>query len=318
MPKVSILIPVYNVEKYIDACLQSILKQSFTDFEAIIVIDGSEDSSANICEKYAKIDSRFKVIYQENAGLAGARNTCIEAASGDYFAFVDSDDFISEKYIENLYDIATDKDAQVVACGRNELFDSGKIITNYRLSFSNQILNSTSAIRALNCYSSFDMSMWGKLFSANLFSDIHFPVGKLSEDQFVCFKLLSKASRIYYISDCLYYYRRRQSSITNSSKVNEYPIEASFFQKKFLNQNYPSLKKVADTSCYFSYVAVVNAYIKRGRDVPTRLQYLFKHEIHKYLISILLNRDISIKKKVQALMFRFFYPLYKQIYKSSL
>ena len=116
MPKISIIVPIYNVEKYLDKCVSSILNQTFTDFELLLVDDGSPDRCGEMCDEYAKKDSRVKVIHRKNGGLSAARNSGIDAACGKYIGFIDSDDYIEENMYEHLYDVITKYDADI-ACG---------------------------------------------------------------------------------------------------------------------------------------------------------------------------------------------------------
>lgn len=317
MVAISVLVPVYNVEDYLNECLKSIAEQTMNDYEVIIVNDGSTDKSLEICESFKKHDSRIQIISQENRGLAGARNTAIRAAKGEYVAFVDSDDKLLPNYLEELYSLAMRESADVVACGRSLYYSEDRVTEIKRPGFANKRMTNLQAIRALNSYRSFDMSMWGKLFRHTLFEGIEFPERKLSEDQFVCYKLLDKAKNTFYTEECLYLYRQREGSISRGSKVNEFPIEAAVEQRQYLMANHPQLKRVADTACVFSGVAVYNAYIRRGILPDISLKKIINQELHESLFSVIFNHDLSIKKKIQAIVFRYSKPVYHFIYSSN-
>ena len=125
MTKISVIIPVYNVEKYLSKCIESVLEQDFSDYEIILIDDGSTDTSGKLCDEYAENYSAIKVIHQQNKGLGGARNTGIEAAEGQYLLFVDSDDYIRDNIMTFLYDTAVCNDSDIVAFGMDYVYESG-------------------------------------------------------------------------------------------------------------------------------------------------------------------------------------------------
>ena len=312
-PLISVIIPIYNVAEYLSECLESILSQQEQRFEVIAVNDGSTDESRTILGRYADNDSRIRIVDQQNMGLAGARNAGVAHSSGRYICFVDSDDFVSDAYLSTMLGNAEKFGADVSICGR-ATYSGGVLSHQVRAGFTNRLLNSVEAVRALNSYRSFDMSMCGKLFASHIFEGIEFPVGKNSEDQFVCYKLLVRARRVYYVDVPLYFYRMREGSISRGAKVNTFPIEASNSQLAFMRENMPGLVYAAETSCFFSRVAVYNAFAVRRRSLPRDVATILQNEPMSYLRSVLTNPDISWTKKFQALVFCFARPLYRQIY----
>lgn len=315
-PLISLIIPVYNVQDYLEECLDSVLLQDYGNFEVVVVNDGSTDNSREILENYERRDSRIRVIDQRNKGLAGARNTGVATACGDYIAFVDSDDYVTPEYLSAMAANAITHDADVSICGR-AIDSNGYCVHHVRSGFSGRPLGPAEAFRALNSYSSFDMSMWGKLFKADLFEGIEFPEGKNSEDQFVCYRLLLKANRAYYEDKPFYVYRHREGSISRGSRVNVFPIEASHEQLRYIEALYPDLIYAAETSCFFSQVAVYNAYAVRDRDIPDNISEVILSEPKSYLSSVLRNSDIPKVKKIQALVYCFARPVYRRIYLSK-
>ncbi len=315
-PLISLIIPVYNVQDYLEECLDSVLLQDYGNFEVVVVNDGSTDNSREILENYERRDSRIRVIDQRNKGLAGARNTSVATACGDYIAFVDSDDYVTPEYLSAMAANAITHDADVSICGR-AIDSNGYCVHHVRSGFSGRPLGPAEAFRALNSYSSFDMSMCGKLFKADLFEGIEFPEGKNSEDQFVCYRLLLKANRAYYEDKPFYVYRHREGSISRGSRVNVFPIEASHEQLRYIEALYPDLIYAAETSCFFSQVAVYNAYAVRDRDIPDNISEVILSEPKSYLSSVLRNSDIPKVKKIQALVYCFARPVYRRIYLSK-
>ena len=211
---VSIIVPIYKVEPYLRRCLDSIVNQTYTNLEIILVDDGSPDTCPQICDEYAAKDKRIVVIHKENGGLSDARNAGLEISKGEYISFVDSDDWVDEKYIEILLNSAIAENTDI-AIGEN-------IQTN---GFCNKPKN----ISTIKTYSSkealyhlfsqnhiaFTISC-GKLYKKELFSNLHFPIGKYHEDEFTTYILFYRSKKIVYTNCILYYYFRHSNSITGS------------------------------------------------------------------------------------------------------
>ena len=210
---ISIVVPVYNVDK----CIESIINQSYSNLEIILVDDGSKDSSGIMCDSYILKDKRIKVIHKENGGLSDARNVGIDKAKGEYIVFIDSDDWIDEKMIEILYNIIKKNNSDISIC-------------DYFLAYNEEIqtqkedieIINLSNIEALKKIYDKDLGVcmivaWNKLYKRNLFKDdIRYPYGKIHEDEFTTYKLLYKAEKISYTKQKMYYYRQRENSITSS------------------------------------------------------------------------------------------------------
>lgn len=224
----SIIVPVYNVEKYLDKCLASILEQTFKDFECIIIDDGSPDNSNIIIDKYVKLDQRFKVIHQKNMGLSAARNAGLDIAKGDYIVFVDSDDYIANDYLEKFAAKIASTNAEIVVCGLTEVFkDYEKSIV-----FEDE---STEVIKQNILADVWPSYAWNKCYKKSLFANIRFPVGKIFEDILTIPEVCLYARKIVCIPDKLYYYNRHnENSITaNLSSEKMY----NHFQGHLKNRN---------------------------------------------------------------------------------
>lgn len=213
-PAISVIIPIYNVEKYIERCLASVQAQSFTDFEVLMVDDGSPDRSAELAEKYTA-DSRFKLIRQKNGGLGAARNTALAWAQGEYVAFVDSDDAVTADYLKKLYTAAEKNRADVVMCGYMLCDENGDhtrkkiLIKRPDVYTGEEIMNDLLRDVSVKCF------VWNKLWKRSLFTDngILFPTG-LFEDTYTVPLLIYAAERVAVIKDSTYIYTRRGDSIT--------------------------------------------------------------------------------------------------------
>lgn len=313
-PLVSVLLPAYNVQEYLRECLNSILAQTFTDFEVIIVNDGSTDETLSICEEFTQLDSRFRVITQQNVGVAEARNTAVCNAQGSFLAFIDPDDFVRPSYLEFLVNMQKQTNGDVIACGRTIYINEEKQYEDVRPMYANQCLSAADALRALNSYASFDMSMWAKLIRRSLFDGISFPPGKLSEDQFVCFQILDKSRKTYYFPTPLYMYRHRIGSICrDDSAVNWYPLEASGSQYTYIGKHHPELMKQAAASCFFSAVGVYNDYVLRGQHMTSHVAESIRRYTKSNLFFMLRDPDLNVKKKMQGLLFVLGKPLYNRM-----
>lgn len=218
-PAVSVIVPVYKVEKYLDKCVQSILGQTFGDFELILVDDGSPDSCGAICDAWKEKDSRVRVIHKANGGLSAARNTGIEQAQGDYLLFVDSDDWIAEDMLATLHSLIRDADADMACCNFFSVNEDGtQHWEDARITpgvwtqedFWKQYFSS-------NAKTYCDVA-WNKLYKKELFREVRYPVGRINEDIYVMYALVSQCRRIAATDKKGYYYLFRQSSIMNQKR----------------------------------------------------------------------------------------------------
>lgn len=215
MPTISVIVPVYKVEPYIHQCIDSILAQTYTDFELILVDDGSPDNCGMICDEYAKQDDRIRVIHQKNQGLSAARNAGIDIAKGEYLTFIDSDDLVKENYLERLYQLLIEYHAEISVCDMYS-FQDGEEISGKTDSDEEKIRLMAGRDACLSIYrmdGRVPVMAWGKLYSAKLFADIRYPVGMIHEDDATTPKLLYRAKRIIISSDKLYNYRARPDGI---------------------------------------------------------------------------------------------------------
>ena len=235
-PVISVIVPIYNVDPYLRECVDSILCQTYSNLEIILIDDGSPDKCPGICDEYAKKDNRIKVIHQNNGGLAHARNVGIANSKGDYVTFIDSDDYVSNDYVEALYKGLIDVGADIsiasfysfeddVVCQQNSESVPSKIISK-----ENAIMRFCS-INA-KCSMPF-ISACNKIYRKSLFAGVIFPEGKLYEDAFTTYKLIDRAKKIVFTSSKLYFYRINPQSILGQSFREKHLEMVEAFQSGF-------------------------------------------------------------------------------------
>lgn len=255
----SIIVPCYNIEAYLEQCLDSLLNQS-TDisYEIIAIDDGATDATGTILDKYQKMSKNLKVIHQENKGLSGARNRGIEEANGKYLMFVDSDDYVSENYIDSLTRKALDNDADMVACGYSTFVDN-KVIKN---------------VKPNNDIDSIHGCAWGKVFRRDLFEKIRFPEGYWYEDSIYRHLILPQIEKYYVEKKPIYFYRRNRNGITQSSIARPKAIDTLYITDLMIS----SLKYVVSEDYMLSdryYRILINQfYLNQQRilKLPTNIQ----------------------------------------------
>lgn len=237
---VSVVVPVYNVEKYLENCLLSIVGQTYRNIEILLVDDGSTDSSGQICDLYSKRDSRIKVVHQKNQGLSGARNTALDIARGEYITCIDSDDFVSELLIEKLVEAITEYKSDISVCGTVYCDENSTTLRSQVVERTKVIEGKEQIRNMLSCFDIATMA-WGKLYRKELFTNVRYPVGKYNEDVFTTYKLLAKSKRTVVINQGLYYYRQVPESITHSTFSMKHldAIEGTLIRAEFVKNAYP-------------------------------------------------------------------------------
>lgn len=220
-PLVSVIVPVYNVEKYLARCLDSIVNQTYQNIEIILVNDGSTDASGEICQQYAKNDSRICLFTQENQGLSAARNTGLDHMNGEYVTFVDSDDYISLSFVEILLKALLELKALIAICrfdiideekaGRGTLCSGAK--ANFRILSRDNIYNEIDRRTRV-----VTPAVWGKIYLKSIFDGLRFDVGRLHEDAFIFHKIYDRIDTVCYTDTILYYYVQTSNSITRQEQ----------------------------------------------------------------------------------------------------
>lgn len=261
----SIIVPVFNVEQYLNRCIDSILAQTFLDFELILINDGSTDKSKEICEEYCKKDHRIKLINKENGGLSSARNMGLKIAKGKYIGFVDSDDFISKNMYKNIIEVMNKENCDI-GIGRTVWVYEGKEIENVCSTNEYKLMNNREGLKNLILAEDFLETAWDKVYKKELFKDIEFPEKKLHEDTATIYKLFSKSKRSVYIDSTSYFYVQREGSIVNT-KLNDKLFYDKLWAIKEMNYFiYQNHKELVD-ECNYLYCGVVLDLLKKIKDL---------------------------------------------------
>jgi len=248
MPTVSVIVPVYKVEPFLHECVESILAQSFTDYELILVDDGSPDSCPAMCDAWAAKDPRIKVVHKPNGGLSDARNAGLVIAQGEYISFVDSDDWIAPEMLEKLLEAMQRDDSDIAACSVQMVWEDGKegqLLTVQ----TNCVLEREEAEHALMAEVVLKQPVWYKLYRRDCIRGISFEVGKQHEDVFWSYLAVANARRVSVIDYVGYYYRQRPGSImsTSYSLKRLDAIEAYEKRSRFMEAHFPALADEART-----------------------------------------------------------------------
>ena len=275
LPLISVIVPVYKVKKYLRKCVDSILAQTYTNLEIILVDDGSPDNCGIICDEYAAKDSRIKVIHQPNGGLSAARNAGLDIATGDYIGFVDSDDYIDPDMYEKLYNALIENDADVSICNYEYVDDMYQTMNVYS-PMENKIYGYIEAINNLFVeYYCYYVTVWNRLYKSELLLTLRFEVNKKFEDAFIAHHIFLKCQKIVTIKDKLYYYLQRNDSIMgyklSVSKTDE--LEAMFKRIKYLQRNCISIDfEKAERQFIDTYKEFKKSFIPKSKEEKKRIK----------------------------------------------
>lgn len=311
---ISVIVPVFNVNRYLKKCVDSITSQSFSNLEIIIVDDGSTDDSGKIADELQQNDGRIRVFHKPNGGLSSARNFGIDVAKGRYLAFVDSDDYLEHDFLKELYCELKYNNAEISICGVNYVLENGKRYEKHNKGKRIK-MNFREAFQDMCCGNNFDMAVWNKLFDASLFSNIRFPVGKLSEDYYILYKLIEKANVISFTPLHLYNYLQRKNSISNNKKINFDFLYAALEQLEYIEKKYKELYEYALFATCSSYLTVYDFHLKSKVKPTQNFVRESKNYINKNL-KYLIERKFNFpdKKRFQFRLFVFSKKLYDLVF----
>ena len=298
MAEVSIIVPVYQVENYIRQCVDSILAQTFTDFELILVDDGSKDQSGQICDEYAKVDERVKVIHKENGGLSDARNRGMDQMVGNYFMFVDSDDYIAPTMVECLYKNIVNQNADIAVCNFLYYFERDRK-KNFSTNIRSEVLSGKEVFYNRKNERNYGIwtVAWNKLYRRDKLGKIRFRFGKYHEDEFWANEIYQMDIKIVTIPECLYYYRQRSNSIMGKKSIaRNFDIIEAFQERIYI---YLKEQKYADQA--YKVLVYSLEHLEESKRLITnedeRKKFIQEEKRTKEIIKQLKKRKLS---KIQS------------------
>ncbi len=310
---ISIVVPVYNINRYIGKCIESIIIQTYKALEIILVDDGSNDGSDKICDEYALKDSRITVIHKANSGLSAARNTGIKAANGHYITFIDGDDFIDGCYVEKLYDSIRSDKSDIATIGHRVVYPNIKYT---KKSDSHLVLDSEGALFKILYDKDIDLSAWGKLYKTSLFNGVEFPEGRIFEDSATTYILFDKANKISVVPDAQYNYIIRDDSITNT-KFNDKKmdlIKATEEMVDYISSKYPGLKKACNRRLMWAYLSTLSSMVE-SNNVPKEMKNRVFNYIKKHRSEVLADKNIQKRDRLALRVSYLGYHFYGIVWK---
>ncbi len=280
---ISVIVPIYKVENYLDKCIESIVAQTYKSLEIILVDDGSPDRCPEMCDEWAKRDSRIRVIHKKNGGLSDARNAGIDAASGDFISFIDSDDYIAPGTYERLTDAIESAGADMCIFGFQKVDENGSFIEEDS-EIRDELLSRDEAFSRINEWP-YVMSQT-KLYNREIFSSLRFPVGKLHEDEFVIHRAVGECQRVVAVSDKLYYYFQRSDSIMGNFTDPKHLDGALAFLDRYEYHKNSGRRALAARSLNLAYGALVVFLDRVDMPLPApRLSEVYRYIIKKLILS---------------------------------
>jgi glycosyltransferase involved in cell wall biosynthesis len=311
---VSVIVPVYKVEKYLERCVKSIAGQTYKNLEIVLVDDGSPDACPKMCDNFAKQDTRIKVIHKQNGGLSDARNVGIENSTGKYLLFVDSDDYIELSAVEILYNNLKTYDADISFSDFAYVYDDneGEKVTGNKTTIYDK---NSSLMQFVETHGVVFVTAWLKLIKREVLGNIRFPVGRLHEDEFTTYKIFTNSTKSVYTSDTLYRYYQRSGSIMQSKNIkNEIDIlDAHLGKLEFVKNNVPEIyENFATRFFYFLIYPYMRIFSSKLVSKDKQKEYKKQvNELYKSLKQRKLKLQNELKVKLVLKTPRLMYFIYK-------
>lgn len=302
---ISVIVPVYNVENYIRRCVESVLSQSYSDWELLLIDDGSTDLSGKICGEYAAKDSRIICIHKDNGGQASARNVGLKEAKGNYIAFLDSDDWLSESFLQVCLNEMLDNDADIVTANYYMFFDKNNCKPIFNVNKKHEVCNNPQAMKRLLDNNGTSSSVCARLYKSEIIKDIRFQEGMLFEDAAISYRIFLNADKVVFLSEPLMFYFQREGSTMSrrDKKIRLDEIRAA-------HERYVAVRKLYDddisTSAFADYVFdmihVSECFIRDGYNLSELENYnlFLRKELKEFKYRYWIN--FTLRKKIEAVL----------------
>lgn len=301
-PLISVIVPAYNVEKFIGKCIDSILRQSFKDFEVLLIDDGAKDSTPEICDACAKKDSRIKVYHKENGGLSDARNYGIDRMQGKYVTFIDSDDYVDSGYFEYLYGLITqEEDIQIAICGKKSVREDENASPDPET--FHEIITGERAVQKMLCGYGSGHSAWGKLYSANLWKTVRYPKGKIYEDYATTYRVMALVDKAAWGNAAMYFYVQHIESIMHQkcSRRSLSLVDIADEETEFIVKKWPALKQEALARKVTSELKCLQNILNAKNEEFDDYKQKIVEDVRRHKGELLASKKVALKTKIKII-----------------
>lgn len=313
-PKISVVLPIYNVEKYLETCVKAMTGQTYQNLEIILVDDGSPDGCPALCDELAKTDERIRVLHKENGGLSDARNAGTQIATGEYITFVDSDDVVTETYVEYLYSLVEKYGCDMSLCTHTVVFEDGKKIPYG--DGTDEMLDAKECLRRMLYHDVIDTSAWAKLYRTDMAREILYPKGKLFEDIGTTYRFFLASGKIACGYQSQYFYMQRQNSIV-SGKFNPHKLDLLEMTDKMaedVEKVYPDLAQAILRRRVYARFSTLNQMLDADGYRKERDEIISFIKAHKR--EIMADEHAPGRDKMAMRMLSMGYPVYRMAWKA--
>lgn len=301
-PLISVIVPAYNVEKFIVKCIDSILRQSFKDFEVLLIDDGAKDSTPEICDACAKKDSRIKVYHKENGGLSDARNYGIDRMQGKYVTFIDSDDYVDSGYFEYLYGLITqEEDIQIAICGKKSVREDENASPDPET--FHEIITGERAVQKMLCGHGSGHSAWGKLYSADLWKTVRYPKGKIYEDYATTYRVMALVDKAAWGNAAMYFYVQHIESIMHQkcSRRSLSLVDIADEETEFIVKKWPALKQEALARKVTSELKCLQNILNAKNEEFDDYKQKIVEDVRRHKGELLASKKVALKTKIKII-----------------
>lgn len=301
-PLISVIVPAYNVEKFIGKCIDSILQQSFKDFEVLLIDDGAKDSTPEICDACAKKDSRIKVYHKENGGLSDARNYGIDRMQGKYVTFIDSDDYVDSGYFEYLYGLITqEEDIQIAICGKKSVREDENASPDPET--FHEIITGERAVQKMLCGHGSGHSAWGKLYSADLWKTVRYPKGKIYEDYATTYRVMALVDKAAWGNAAMYFYVQHIESIMHQkcSRRSLSLVDIADEETEFIVKKWPALKQEALVRKVTSELKCLQNILNAKNEEFDDYKQKIVEDVRRHKGELLASKKVALKTKIKII-----------------
>ncbi len=313
-PKISVVLPIYNVEKYLETCVKAMTGQTYQNLEIILVDDGSPDGCPALCDELAKTDERIRVLHKENGGLSDARNAGTQIATGEYITFVDSDDVVTDTYVEYLYSLIEKYGCDMSLCTHTVVFEDGKKIPYG--DGTDEMLDAKECLRRMLYHDVIDTSAWAKLYRTDMAREILYPKGKLFEDIGTTYRFFLASGKIACGYQSQYFYMQRQNSIV-SGKFNPHKLDLLEMTDKMaedVEKVYPELAQAILRRRVYARFSTLNQMLDVDGYKKERDEIISFIKAHKR--EIMMDEYAPRRDKMGIRMLSMGYPIYRMAWKA--